>query len=386
MRQILRVLVALLALCASARPSLADDISIGVAGPMSGDLASFGEQMRRGAEMAIKHINSGGGVLGNQLSLQVGDDMCDPKQAVTVANDLVSKGAVFVDGHFCSSSSLAALEIYANRDIVMITPASGNPAITEQASQKGFTTVFRTTPSYEQEASTAGDWVVENFPGKKIAILSENTNYGQSLADEVQASIRGGKLDLEARESFPQNSKDFSSLVSQLKNDSVDVVYVAAGAAEVGALVREAREQGYSGDFISSSDIQSGEFWNASEGLGGGVKFIESESPLAIDSAKPVIDAFRAEGFEPEGFTLNSYAAVQAWAAAASKAGTVDGRSVADVLHTSTIPTVLGDLTWDSSGNVEGPGYTVFQWLDGKIAVAAKRRCPPHCGKRKTKP
>jgi branched-chain amino acid transport system substrate-binding protein len=82
----------------------ADDITIAVAGPMTGDLAAFGEQLQRGSEMAVKDINAKGGVLGKQIKLEKGDDQCDPKQAVQVANDLVKKGAVFIAGHFCSGS------------------------------------------------------------------------------------------------------------------------------------------------------------------------------------------------------------------------------------------------------------------------------------------
>ena len=84
------------------------DIVIATAGPMTGQYAVFGEQMKRGAEMAVKDINAKGGVLGEQLKLEVGDDACDPKQAVAVANQLVNKGVVFVAGHFCSGSSIPA--------------------------------------------------------------------------------------------------------------------------------------------------------------------------------------------------------------------------------------------------------------------------------------
>ena len=103
------------------------DIAIGVAGPMSGQYASVGEQMRLGVEAAVADINAAGGVLGQKLRVEVGDDACDPKQAVAVANDLVSKGVVFVAGHFCSSSSIPASKVYAEEGVLMMTPASTNP-------------------------------------------------------------------------------------------------------------------------------------------------------------------------------------------------------------------------------------------------------------------
>jgi len=84
------------------------DIQIGVAGPITGNYASFGQQLRQGAEQAVADINAKGGVLGQKLVLSIGDDACDPKQAVSVANGLAAKKVVFVAGHYCSSSSIPA--------------------------------------------------------------------------------------------------------------------------------------------------------------------------------------------------------------------------------------------------------------------------------------
>ena len=94
------------------------DITIAVAGPMTGSNAAFGEQFKRGAEKAVADLNAKGGVLKQRLRLVVGDDACDPKQAVSVANDLAAKGAVFVAGHYCSSSSIPASDVYSEFGIV----------------------------------------------------------------------------------------------------------------------------------------------------------------------------------------------------------------------------------------------------------------------------
>src|ERR1044072_5402721 len=114
-------LVAAVAVGAFAMPTVASaDITIPVAGPMTGALAAFGEQLRRGAEMAVKDINAAGGVNGEQLKLELGDDQCDPKQAGQVANDLVKKGVVFVAGHFCSGSSIPASAVYIEEGVLQI--------------------------------------------------------------------------------------------------------------------------------------------------------------------------------------------------------------------------------------------------------------------------
>src|SRR5262249_35044168 len=131
MRKLLLSSVALGFSAALAASAAWADIQVATVGPITGQYAAFGEQMKRGMEMAVQDINAAGGVNGEKLALNVGDDACDPKQAVAVANQMVSKGVAFVAGHFCSSSSIPASKVYAEENIVQITPASTNPAFTD---------------------------------------------------------------------------------------------------------------------------------------------------------------------------------------------------------------------------------------------------------------
>jgi branched-chain amino acid transport system substrate-binding protein len=161
------------------------EITIAVAGPMTGQYASFGEQMQRGAEMAVADINAAGGVLGQQLKLNIGDDACDPKQAVAVANKFASDGVTFVAGHFCSGSSIPASAVYEEEGIVQISPASTNPKLTEE----GGDNVFRTCGRDDQQGLVAGNFLADNYGSKKIAVLHDKTAYGKGLADETKAQL-----------------------------------------------------------------------------------------------------------------------------------------------------------------------------------------------------
>ena len=142
------------------------EIAIATAGPLTGQYASFGEQMRVGAEMAVADINAAGGVLGQQLRLELGDDACDPKQAVAVANQMVNKGVVFMAGHFCSGSSIPASAVYDEEGIVQISPASTNPKLTDE----GGPGTFRVCGRDDQQGIVAGNYIVDNFPGARIAL------------------------------------------------------------------------------------------------------------------------------------------------------------------------------------------------------------------------
>ena len=103
-----------------------------MAGPLTGQYASFGQQFKNGATLAIEDINAAGGVLGKKIKMDIQDDACDPKQARSMAEKLVSANVPVVIGHFCSGSSIPASDVYADAGVIEITPASTNPKFTER--------------------------------------------------------------------------------------------------------------------------------------------------------------------------------------------------------------------------------------------------------------
>jgi branched-chain amino acid transport system substrate-binding protein len=360
-------LVAAVAVGAFSMPTVASaDITIAVAGPMTGDLAAFGEQLRRGAEMAVKDINAAGGVNGEQLKLEIGDDQCDPKQARQVANDLVQKEVAFVAGHFCSGSSIPASEVYAEEGILQMTPASTNPDFTEGPAKKGVKTVFRTCGRDDAQGVFAGPWLAKTYAGKKVAILDDKSAYGQGLANETEKNAKSSGLEPAMRDTYTAKEKDFSALISKMKDAGIEAVYIGGYHNDVALMVRQAREQGFNADFISADALNTAEFWSISGPAGEGVRYSDGASAVNLDSAKAVVEKFRAESYEPEGYTLNSYAAIQAWAAAAAIAKSTEGEAVAEALRGNTIPTVIGDLQWDDKGDLTKVNYAWYVWHDGK--------------------
>lgn len=345
-----------------------DTISVGVAGPMTGEYAAFGEQLRRGSEMAVKDINAKGGVLGKQLKLEVGDDQCDPKQAVQVANDFVKKGVAFVDGHFCSGSSIPASDVYAEEGILQITPASTNVKFTDAPAEKGIKTIFRTCGRDDLQGVFDGTWIAKTYAGKNVAILDDKSAYGQGLAVDTQKNFEaaGGKTAL--RDTYTSKEKDFSSLISKLKEAKIDAVFIGGYHFDVGLIMRQAREQGLKADFISGDAMNAAELWSISGPAGEGLRFSDAASAINLASAQDVVKEFRADNYEPEGYTLSTYAALQAWAAAATKAGSLDSAKVADTLRSTTIPTIIGDLSWDAKGDLTKSTYAWYIWHDGKYA------------------
>src|SRR5690554_8202183 len=129
------------------------EIKIGVAGPMTGPVAQYGDMQFSGTRMAIERINEAGGVLGEELVAVEMDDACDPKQAVTVANRMVNDGVQFVVGHLCSSSTQPAPATYSDAGLLMVTPAATSPALTE----RGYDLIFRTIGLDSMQGPAAAD-------------------------------------------------------------------------------------------------------------------------------------------------------------------------------------------------------------------------------------
>ena len=344
----------------------AQDLVVATAGPMTGGDAIFGEQMKKGAEMAIKHINAAGGVLGKQLKLEIGDDACEPKQAVPVATSFVQKKVIFVAGHYCSGVSIPASAVYVENNILQITPASTNPRLTDEAKAKGWKTVLRTCGRDDIQGAIAGKFLSDKYGDKKIAILHDKSPYGQGIADETKKAYnKAGKTEA-LYDSFQKGDKDFTALISKMKAGNIDVVYVGSYHNEVGLMVKQAREQGYKAQFVSEDALVTDEFWKISGPAGEGVLMTFAPDPRKLASAKTIVDKFKASGYDPEGYTLYTYAAFQVWVAAVKQAGSTDPKKLDVILRQNTYNTVLGDLKFNDKGDVVNPIYVFYKWSNGK--------------------
>jgi branched-chain amino acid transport system substrate-binding protein len=339
----------------------ADELLIAVAGPMTGQYASFGEQMRRGAEMVVADVNASGGVLGKKLKLTIGDDACDPKQAVAVANKFASQGVKFVAGHFCSGSSIPASKVYEEENILQISPASTNPKLTEE----GGPNVFRTCGRDDQQGIVAGNFLADKYKDKKIAILHDKTAYGKGLADETKKQLNKRGVNEAMYEAYTAGEKDYSALVSKMKAAGVDVFYVGGYHTEAGLMIRQAREQGYGVQLVSGDALVTDEYWKITGKAGEGTLMTFSPDPRKNPVAAPIVKKFRATGYEPEGYTLYTYGAIQAWVGAIQKAGTTDTKKTIKELRRNQFSTVLGTIGFDKKGDVTAPGYVFYVWKDG---------------------
>ena len=337
------------------------DIRIATAGPMTGQYASFGEQMRRGAEMAVKDINAAGGVMGQKLILEIGDDACDPKQAVAVANSLAAKGVVFVAGHFCSGSSIPASDVYAEEGLLQISPASTNPKLTE----RNLPNVFRVCGRDDQQGLVAGTFLKEKFGGKNIAVIHDKTAYGKGLADETKKTLNSLGVIEKLYEAYTAGEKDYSALVSKLKQNAIEALYVGGYHTEAGLIVRQMRQQGMDTVLISGDALVTDEYWSITGPAGEGTLMTFSPDPAKDPRNARLVAAFKETGYTPEGYTLYTYGAIQAWAQAVESTKSTKTPDLIAALRKGRFETVLGEIGFDAKGDVSAPGYVFYEWKNG---------------------
>lgn len=365
MKKLAFALAAAAALTAGGYGAAKAEVSIATVGPITGQYAAFGEQMKRGLEMAVKDLNAAGGVNGEEVVGLAEDDACDPKQAVAAANKLVGEGVVFVAGHFCSGSSIPASAVYAEEDILMISPASTNPALTDAAAESGWINVHRVCGRDDAQGIVAGNYLADNYKEGEVAILHDKTAYGKGLADETKKQLNARGVKEGMYEAYTAGEKDYSALVSKMKSAGIKAIYVGGYHTEAGLIIRQAKEQGYDPQLVSGDALVTDEYWNITGDAGSGTIMTFAPDPRKFESAKKIVEQFRADGYEPEGYTLYTYAATQVWAEAAKRAGSFDTEALAEEIRGGTFDTVIGSLTFDDKGDIQDPKYVWYVWKDG---------------------
>ena len=359
-----------LGLSALAAPAMAQDITIAVAGPMTGPVASIGEQMKRGAETAAAAINEAGGINGRKIKIVVQDDACDPKQAVAVANLIVGQQIKFVDGHACSGSSIPAADVYADNNVLMMSPASSNPVLTE----KGHPTIMRIYPRDDAQGAFIGPWIAEKYKGKKIAILHDKSAYGKGLATIVKDKLNAAGVTEVLFEGINPGEKDYNAVITKLKNAGAEFVYFGGYHTEAGLMLRQAADQGYKLNLMTGDSIATSEFWQISGPAGEGTLFTFPVDPRRSPNAAKALAEFKAQGFNPEGFTLFGYGVIQAIAEGIKRAGSDDPKAVAKALEDGQpVETVMGPVKFDRKGDILDPRYDINMWSAGKYAPIAQQ-------------
>jgi branched-chain amino acid transport system substrate-binding protein len=235
----------------------------------------------------------------------------------------------------------------------------------------------------DQQGIVAGAIIVEKFKGKRVAFIHDKTTYGQGLAEETRKAINAKGLKEVMFEGVNKDDKDFTALVSKIKSANPDLVYWGGLHDTGGLITRQMRDQGVKAPLMGGDGLADDEFAAIAGPGAEGTLMTYSPDPRNNAKNKEIVELFRKKrGFEPQAYTLYSYAAVQIIKQAAEAAKSLDPKKIADVMHSGKVfDTVAGGISFDKKGDVSGDGYIIggkkkeryvlYTWKkgpDGKIS------------------
>jgi len=342
----------------------ADTIKLGVAGSLSGDLASYGIPSMRAAELVVRNINEKGGILGRKVELLAEDDVCKPEVATNTATKLVSKGVNVVVGHICSGATKAALGIYKEAGVIVMSPSATNTELTQSGKYPNF---YRTIGYDRNQSRLAVDFALKNLKLKKIAVLHDKGDYGKGFAENAKSYINDSRqAAVVLFEGITPGAVDYSAVVQKIKQSGAEAVIYGGYHPEAATIVSQMRKKNMKTLLISDDGVKDNTFIKVAGRYAEGVYATShkdtSKNPLAIAA----IEAHKKTyGTEPGAFFLNSYAAAQALLNAIKMAGSTDYAKVSKALRTYYVDTPLGKIKFDSKGDAIGVGFSMYQVRNG---------------------
>ena len=356
------------ALALAATPALAmhHEIVIGVAGPHTGDLAPYGIPTKEAAEMVAAQVNAAGGVNGKPIKLVAMDDQCKPEIAVNVATNLVSEGAKVVIGHVCSGATKAALGIYKEAGVIVISPSATNPPLTKSGEYPNF---YRTIAADDEQGKLAATFVTETLKAKNVAILHDKGDYGKGFADFAKEFIEAsGKAKVVLYEGITPGAIDYSAVIQKLKRVDADVVVFGGYHPEASKLVGLMKKKRVDIPFIGPDGIKGDGFL---EIAGANAEGVYATGPMDVskyaENQQARADYQKQFGKEPGTFFDQGYAAMQAVLNAIKVSGGTDMAGLEKALKSSMVDTAVGKIKFDAKGDAVGVGFSVYQVQGGKF-------------------
>ena len=345
-----------------------EEVSIGLAAPLTGDQAYIGTGVLQGALMAVEDANVRGPVFGkSKLKLKPLDDQHYPTQAVLSANKLIADPDVMaVVGHFNSSCTKAASAIYHEGRVVQITPASTNPEISKQ----GFDTFFRICPTDDVQAPAAASFARQELNVRNIVVLDDQTTYGRGLADQFEKKFIAGGGTVLRHDGVTQGEKDFMPLLTKIKSLNPELVFFGGIYPEMALLIKQSKKVGLrtvwmGGDGVYDVTLIQLTGAELAEGVYATMLGVD---PHSIPGARDFVARYEARYGEIGSFSAYGYDAAGVVIEAVRRAGKKDRETVlSEMKKMKDYPGILGPVNFDEHGDAVGKSVGIFKVEGGKF-------------------
>ncbi len=368
MKRVLIVLaLAALAAATACTSAPKGEVFVYVVVPLSGWQANSGQTVVGGAKTMADQINRQGGLLGYKVTVVGLDDQADSDIAVEKAQQVADevkqgKKVIGVIGHLNSGQTLAAMDVYKSLPLVVITPTASEVSLT----QKGFRNFFRVNATDAAQGPALAKFIVEQLQGKRIVVVHADNEYGNGLRDQMTNALKALGQTPVAVVKIPEAQPTYAQFVTTIKNAQPDVVFLAGYETEGYVLLPELREAGVTAQFICSDGCFNSTYVDeaapASEGTYVGAI---TPDPRIVADKKWWQDYQTVESRNPDTYSVPGYSALAVLAAAVQKAQTFDVARVEDAFHQLDLNTLVGRVSYNTSGDLKDQRVYVFQVKDG---------------------
>jgi branched-chain amino acid transport system substrate-binding protein len=345
------------------------DVTLAVVAPMTGEQAQSGKDLLGAVQFAAEEWNNKGGVLGKKVVVISVDDKGDPTTAAAIPGELQGKVDAVI-GHYNSSCTLAAMEGYYKDRMLMITPSSTNPEITE----KGYPLVFRVCGRDDQQGKSAAAYVASHFPGSKVAVLHDNSAYGKELANEFMANYEFlTKSKLASYGAVERSHADYTNEINAVKAKEPTLVYFGGLWPQGAELVSQFRKAGLNYTFVSGDGCFDPQFIKAAGANAEGVLVTFIPDQEKLPGAKQAVAALKGRSGGRLGpYALYAYSAANAALQGMAKAQTTDPVEVAKTLHKIEVETPFGMMKFDDKNDPQQSPYVMWTVQNGAFVEVPK--------------
>jgi branched-chain amino acid transport system substrate-binding protein len=368
----LAILVALfLAACggSGAKAPTRGDVLVFVAVPLSGFQANGGQTVLGGVRLAAAEINNSGGLNGYRVVVQPLDDESDSDVALAQVDEIRSalqggQEVLGVIGHLNSGQTLAAMTLYADMDLVVITPTASEQSLT----QKGYTNFFRVNANDAVQAAVDARFLVEQLSARRVAVIYNNTEYGQGLAASLSSELVDLGAEVVTNLEVEEGQGEYAAEVKQIQGAAPDAIFYAGYEIEAPYLRAQLVRAGVSLPMLCSDGAFLAATIDEADGTAEGMYVSAfAPSPRAVGD-KAWFEAYQAVEYRnPDTYSVNGYVAMQVLAQGATLAKSIGADSIADALRQNPIPTLLDELRFGSNGDLVDPQIWIYQVADSEF-------------------
>ncbi|NOZ05170.1 MAG: branched-chain amino acid ABC transporter substrate-binding protein [Chloroflexi bacterium] len=362
---ILFALAVVLAACGPSKPK--GEVIVYVAAPLSGWQAEGGQTVVGGVRLMADQLNKSGGLLGYTVRVEAVDDEADSDVAVQVAQKVkaaLERGdkVIGVVGHYNSGQTLAAMEVYKDLPIIVITPTASDVSIT----QKGYKNFFRVNATDAAQGPFDAHYLVEQLGAQRVAVVFADNAYGRGLGKQVADTLRQMGYPPVAEIEIHEGAATQKKAVTAIQKTRPDAVFLAGYETEGYVLLPELRAGGVDVPFLCGDGCFVYAFIDESElaAEGAYVSAITPDTGAVADAAW--WKAYQqVEARDPGTYSAAGYSAMHVLAEGVKKAGTFNVTKVEQALHSLDMKSLVGQIRYNAQGDLQNPRIFIFQVKDG---------------------